>query len=147
MAGLVFASSNFVMKALGSLPPAKGIAAMQSINVTVLNPLFLAIFLGTALASLIVMIYAIARWHDSASAWLLFGGLLYLFGTFLVTIRGNMPLNDALAAVNPESADAVTAWRGYLSRWTTWSHVRAITAPAATTSLTIALCQLRRIFS
>jgi uncharacterized membrane protein len=43
-AGVFFAFSVFVMEALASLPPAQGIAAMQSINVTVLNPWFL----GTA---------------------------------------------------------------------------------------------------
>ena len=37
MAGLFCAFSNFVMKALASLPPDKGIAAMQSINVTIIN--------------------------------------------------------------------------------------------------------------
>ena len=42
--GLFFAFSSFVMKALGRLPPAKGIAAMQEINVVVLNPLFFAAF-------------------------------------------------------------------------------------------------------
>jgi hypothetical protein len=38
--GLFFAFSAFVMRALGRLPPAGGIAAMQSINVAVLNPVF-----------------------------------------------------------------------------------------------------------
>ena len=44
MAGLFFTFSNFVMKGLGNLSPVKGIAAMQSINLAVLNPLFLTIF-------------------------------------------------------------------------------------------------------
>jgi uncharacterized membrane protein len=38
IAGVFFAFSTFVMKALGSLLPAQGIAAMQSINLAVLNP-------------------------------------------------------------------------------------------------------------
>ncbi len=38
VAGVFFAFSTFVMKALGRLQPEQGIAAMQSINVTVLNP-------------------------------------------------------------------------------------------------------------
>ncbi|WP_010496926.1 hypothetical protein [Paenibacillus elgii] len=40
IAGLFFAFSTFVMSALARLPAEQGIAAMQSINVTVLNPLF-----------------------------------------------------------------------------------------------------------
>jgi uncharacterized membrane protein len=37
VAGIFFAFSNFVMKALARVSPAQGIAAMQSINVVVLN--------------------------------------------------------------------------------------------------------------
>ena len=50
MAGLFFAFSTSVMKALKTLSPACGIAAMQSINVLIINPLFLTAFLGTAVA-------------------------------------------------------------------------------------------------
>lgn len=46
--GVFFAFSSFVMKALAQLPPAQGLAAMQRINVVVLNPAFLGVFLGTA---------------------------------------------------------------------------------------------------
>jgi uncharacterized membrane protein len=50
MAGLFFAFSVSVMKALARLPSAEGIAAMQSINVAIINPVFLAVFFGTAAA-------------------------------------------------------------------------------------------------
>ncbi|MGH7600945.1 MAG: hypothetical protein ACREOI_31695, partial [bacterium] len=46
IAGVFFAFSAFVMKALSRLPPSEGIAAMQSINVAVINPVFLTVFLG-----------------------------------------------------------------------------------------------------
>jgi uncharacterized membrane protein len=46
VAGIFFAFSNFVMKALARVPPAQGIAAMQSINVVVLNRWFFAVFFG-----------------------------------------------------------------------------------------------------
>ena len=44
VAGVFFAFSTFVMGALGRLPPEQGIAAMQSINVVVLNPWFFGAF-------------------------------------------------------------------------------------------------------
>ena len=50
--GIFFAFSSFVMKALARVPAAEGIAAMQSINVVVLNPSFLSAFIGTAVLSL-----------------------------------------------------------------------------------------------
>jgi uncharacterized membrane protein len=50
MAGFFFAFSACVMNALARLPAAQGITAMQSINVTVINPLFGLAFFGTAAA-------------------------------------------------------------------------------------------------
>jgi uncharacterized membrane protein len=47
IAGVFFAFSTFVMRALGRLPPHEGIAAMQSINIVVINPWFMTAFLGT----------------------------------------------------------------------------------------------------
>ena len=49
--GVFFAFSSFVMKALARVPSPEGIAAMQSINVTVLNASFLGAFMGTAVVS------------------------------------------------------------------------------------------------
>jgi uncharacterized membrane protein len=37
--GIFYAFSSFVMPALGRLPPEQGVAAMNSISVTVINPL------------------------------------------------------------------------------------------------------------
>ena len=53
VAGVLFAFSSFVMNALARLPAAQGIAAMQSINVVVINPLFITAFLGTDAACVI----------------------------------------------------------------------------------------------
>jgi uncharacterized membrane protein len=47
VAGLFFAFSNFVMKSLARLPSDQGIAAMQNINVDVLNRWFFVVFFGT----------------------------------------------------------------------------------------------------
>ena len=52
------------------------------------------------------------------------GGIVYLAGCFLVTIVGNVPLNDALARVDPDAEGASDEWRAYLSAWTRWNHVR-----------------------
>jgi uncharacterized protein (TIGR02246 family) len=58
-----------------------------------------------------------------------------------VTIACNVPLNDALAAVDPSSADAGRVWTNYLKNWTTWNHVRTIAALAAAASFTVAICR------
>ena len=137
--GVFYAFSTFVMRALGRLPAREAIAAMQSINVAVINPLFLGVFLGTAAASLGAAVGALAWWQRPGAGYLLCGGLLYLVGTFGVTIAFNVPLNNSLAAVSPGDADAAAQWAGYLGRWTAWNHVRTAAAVAAMVSLLLAL--------
>jgi uncharacterized membrane protein len=52
--GIFYAFSSFVMAALGRLPSAQGAAAMNAINVTVINPTFMIAFMGTTLVCLVL---------------------------------------------------------------------------------------------
>lgn len=137
VAGIFFAFSTFVMKALAQLQPQEGIAAMQWINITVINPWFMTAFVGTAIACLYLSISSLVRWHSPNSTYLLLGGLLYVVGTFLVTMVFNVPLNDALAKVEPGSAEGASLWTRYLTDWTMWNHVRTLAALVAAALLTI----------
>ena len=139
IAGAFFAFSSFVMKALARIAPAEGMAAMQSINIIVLNPVFLSVFVGTAAACVLAIIFSWLRWNQPGAVYLLAGGLLYLIGTFLVTMVFNVPRNDALAAVAPADPESARLWASYLSSWTAWNHVRTVAALAAAASFSIAL--------
>ena len=68
VAGVFFAFSSFVMSALGKLPPAQGVAAMQSINLTVMNASFFIAFFGTALVCVVLAIVSGFRWQSPASS-------------------------------------------------------------------------------
>ena len=140
IAGVFFAFSSFVMNALARLQPTQGIAAMQSINITVINPLFMAAFLGTAAACIFLAVSSLLKWHQPGAAYLLLGSLLYLIGTLGVTIVFNVPLNEALARVEPDSTGGASLWANYLANWTFWNHIRTAAALAAAPSFTIALC-------
>ena len=144
MAGLFFAFSVAVMKALGTLPPAHGIAAMQSINVEIINRWFFAAFFGTAAACIIVVAVGLLRWNVAGSTFAVAGGLLYLVGTLLVTIIFNVPRNNALARALPDSPDGAALWTDYLVAWTAWNHVRTVAALAATGCLIVALVRSGR---
>lgn len=139
IAGLFFAFSTFVMTALQRLPAEQGIAAMQSINVTVLNPLFGFVFGGTALACVFMAIASLFRMGTPGAGYLLAGSLLYIVGAFLVTTAFNVPLNDSLAAVDPGSAAGAEVWSHYLSKWVAWNHVRTIASLAALASFILAI--------
>lgn len=139
IAGVFFAFSVFVMNALARLQPAQGIAAMQSINITAINPLFMVMLFGTAAACLFLAVFSLLKWHQPSTAYLLFGSLLYLVGTIFVTIAFNVPLNDALAKVQPDSPDSESLWSSYLANWTFWNHIRTIASLAAAALLTMAI--------
>lgn len=137
--GALFAFSAFVMPALKRLPPAQGIAAMQSINKLAVTPVFMTTLFGTALGCVGLGIWAVRSWGDRPAAWVLAGGALYLVGTIAVTIAANVPLNNALALVDPETREAAGQWSGYVGDWTAWNHVRVVAAIGAAGLLTVAL--------
>lgn len=137
VAGVFFAFSTFVMGALERLPPAQGIAAMQSINRVAVTPAFMTALFGTAAACLGLIGWAVISWGERPAALVLAGGALYLVGTIGVTIARNVPLNDGLAKLHPQ--DAESFWTRYLSVWTAWNHVRTAAALAAAATLSIAL--------
>ena len=139
--GIFFTFSSFVMKALARVPPAEGISAMQAINVVVLNPSFLGVFIGTAVVSLGAAGLAVAGWGRPSAPFFLGGALFYLAGTFLVTGLGNVPLNNQLAAVSATDPAALDVWERYLSRWTMWNHVRTAAAMVAALLYTLGLMQ------
>jgi uncharacterized membrane protein len=135
--GIFFAFSNFIMNALRKLPSAQGIAAMQSINVVVINPLFLTVFLGTAATCFCAAIVSLLR-GAAGAGYVLAGAALYVFGTFVVTMRCNVPRNNALARVDPDSADGFAEWDRYLPSWTAWNHVRTGAALVAAAMFAVA---------
>ncbi len=139
--GVFFAVSRFVMKALARVPSSEGIAAMQSINVVVINPSFMSAFMGTAALSFGVGGLALVGWSHPSAPYFLGGAISYFIGTFLVTMVGNVPLNNQLAGVSATDPAAVEVWKHYLARWTIWNHVRTAAAMVAALLYTLGLIQ------
>lgn len=139
MAGVFFAFSTFVMKALERIEPTQGIIAMQSINITVINPLFMMVFLGTGAVCVFALVSLLLGRYQSRAIYLIVGSLVYLVGTLGVTIVCNVPLNNALALVNPDSTEGVKLWASYLNDWTFWNHIRAAAALIASALFTISI--------
>ena len=123
--GIFFAFSSFVMKALAQLPSSEGIAAMQSINIVVINPSFMGVFMGTVVLSLCMIAIALFRWNDPSAIFFLAGAVFYIAGSFFVTASANVPLNDQLAALSTTDPTNSDIWNHYLDRWVMWNHVRA----------------------
>jgi uncharacterized membrane protein len=138
-AGVFFAFSSFVMKALARLQPAQGIAAMQSINLVAVTPAFMAALFGTAAACVALAVWAIADWDDAFSPHLLVGSACYVLGTIGLTIAYHVPRNNALAGVQPQDGKAASRWARYVSEWTRWNHMRAAASLTAAVVFTVSL--------
>ncbi|MGI8986914.1 MAG: DUF1772 domain-containing protein [Nocardioidaceae bacterium] len=139
MAGVFFAFSAIVMNALARLPATQGIAAMQSINVTAVRPAFMTALFGTAALCVALGVGGLLTWGDHRAALLIAGSAVYVTGTILLTIGYHVPLNDALADLDPADAAATSHWTGYVQGWTRWNHVRGLAALVAAAAFTVAL--------
>jgi uncharacterized membrane protein len=143
-AGVFFAFSSFVMSGLARLPPAQGIAAMQSINVTAVRPLFMSALFGTAAACLPLLVIGIRDRGEWPGLLLLVGSAFYLVGAIGLTAGYHVPRNNALMTLDPGEEEAALRWRVYLAEWTRWNHVRTLSSLAAALALTIAAAELVR---
>ncbi|MEA3437308.1 MAG: DUF1772 domain-containing protein [Thermodesulfobacteriota bacterium] len=104
------------------------IETMQSINRAIINPAFLLIFIGPFL----MQILAIYQFRGtSAMAYLLAACLCYFLGTLLVTVLGNVPLNNSLDLLNsnnmsPEQLDHTRLQ--YALKWNRLHTLRTVFA-------------------
>ncbi|MEM9346182.1 MAG: anthrone oxygenase family protein [Planctomycetota bacterium] len=139
VAGIFFTFSNFVMPALARLPKAHGTAAMQAINITVINPLAMIAMFGTGVVFIIAMLLGV-RTGQGVVFWLyLVGAALYVVGCVGVTIAGNVPLNETLAKVDPETSEAADLWDHYLARWTLFNTLRTTASALACVAYALVL--------
>ena len=135
--GLLFAFSNFVMRAIDDLPPEQSMFVMQRINEKIINPIFLGVFFGTPLLCLGIMIPTVTELNTSGHISLLVGALGYMIGPFGITMLFNVPLNNRLANVAPN--DASEAWPKYRKTWQRWNHVRTYIGIFSVTILALGL--------
>lgn len=143
IAGIFYAFSTFIMQALGRVPVPEGIRAMQTINTAIINPFFLGIFMGTALLLLVIAVAAAMNLGQPGAVLILAGAALYVLGCFAVTMALNVPLNNALAAADPASAEGAAVWARYLRDWVFWNHVRTAAALAGAVLLVLGWAQAR----
>ena len=114
LAGLYFAYAVSVMPALRSMDDATFAAVMNRINVVIVNPVFLTVFLGAP-----ALAVALLAWDRSS--WAIAGAALAVV-TLLVTVVFNIPLNNALAAGGERDA--------FETPWVLWNVVRTLTGTA-----------------
>ncbi|WMS41879.1 DUF1772 domain-containing protein [Acuticoccus sp. MNP-M23] len=137
LGGVFLAFSDFIMRSLSLTRGAGGVEAMQIINREVFRWMFMTLFLGTALVSLLIAGFSTTGLEGQARLLISSAALVYLAGCFGVTVLFNVPMNEALGRMQPESASAHAYWTEiYIPRWTFWNSVRTV---ACIFSATLAL--------
>ncbi len=122
MVGGVFLSfSDFIMRGFAQSDEVSAIDAMRGLNRTVLRSVFLTSFLGLAPLTVGVAVYAGSALTYAAAA-------TYLVSVILVTIGGNVPMNEKLDKMDKNSDEAKVYWKVYLKSWTRWNHIRTVGA-------------------
>ena len=130
IAGLFYAFSVSVMRALDGIKAEQAIAAMQSINRRIQNPVFLSTFILAPVAAAASGGLLLVLDQPRAALAFFLAATTYAVGTFLPTVAVNVPMNNALDVVKvPDGADeAARLWSDYSSRWTRWNTLRAVFA-------------------
>ena len=138
-AGVFFAFSTFVMAGLAQLAPGDGINAMKAINVKAVTPVFMSLLFGTAMLCAIAIVMALVSWGAPGAVLALLGAVIYIAGAILVTMLGNVPLNNALMRVASADTAGTALWARYLRDWTRWNHLRTLACTAAMALFIVAL--------
>lgn len=137
--GLFYGYSCSVNPGLGRLGDAAYLQAMQSINTAILNPLFFASFMGT-LVLMPCSAFMLYRQPGGNGALLfLSASILYAVGVMGVTMMGNVPLNDALAAFDVQAATPQDILRQRMAFEKPWNHFHSIRTVASVLSLVMVL--------
>ncbi len=141
VSGVFFAYSNSVVPGLDAVRPEQAITAMNSLNRTILNPLFLTTFVGPPIATVLAGILILVDGATTAGLLYLAAALVYLAGCVAPTAAVNVPLNNGLdtGTVPADLDEAGRTWHDYSHRWTRWNHVRAAASLVAVALSGIAL--------
>ena len=125
--GVFLAFSDFIMRSLALTGGHSGLEAMQVINREVFRWIFMALFLGMAVVSLIFVGFGAFTLSGPSGTLILLAGLVYLLGCFGVTVIFNVPMNEALAGMEISRDTTRDYWlQVYVPRWTFWNSVRTI---------------------
>jgi uncharacterized membrane protein len=135
LAGVFFGYAVSVNGGLARLKDKEYVAAMQSINVVILNPLFMATFMGPVI---LLPVITFLRWNTPDAFLLLAATAIYLVGVFGITAGGNVPLNEKLANCdlkNGSEKEIADARKTFEKPWNRLHTLRTLAAIAALTLL------------
>jgi uncharacterized membrane protein len=149
MAGVFGLYAHTIMRGLGKTDDRTFVAAFQSMDRAIINPLFMLTFFGALVFSGVAAVLYLRDDGGSVLPWVTAAFVLYL-AVFAITVAVNVPLNDEIkAAGDPDRIADLAAVRDafHETRWVAWNVVRAIASTVAFVCLAWALVLHGRISS
>ncbi|MFE7615159.1 DUF1772 domain-containing protein [Streptomyces sp. NPDC057496] len=129
-AGLMLTFLTSIMPGLAILPDERFTDAMRRFNEKVPGPFFLLLFFGV-IAFPAVVVFG----DDGTDRVLALAALACAVGSHLITVAGNVPLNNRLA--QSEGDDDSAARAAFEGRWNRLHRVRTLLSLAAFVLLTV----------
>ncbi|WP_137989240.1 DUF1772 domain-containing protein [Streptomyces vilmorinianum] len=129
-AGFMLIFLTGIMPALARLGDREFVDAMRRINEYVPKPVFLVVFLGVV-AFPVAAFFAPVDGRSDTQKWLVLAGLVCAVLNHLVTIGGNIPLNNALAASESTGEDPSAVRAAFEKRWNGLHLIRTVLITAA----------------
>ena len=126
MGGLYFGFSLLVMPGLSRSPDDAALRVMQQINRSI-RPVFLLLFVGSALVAAASAVAELIAWQGSLSLWRIVGDVL-IVAHFFITGGFHVPRNNAIERLSPDAAADLRTWRVTARQWTIGNHVRGWSA-------------------
>ena len=124
--GVFFTYSNSVVPGLDNADAEKAVEAMRRINIAIINPTFLATFVGPVITAAVTGFLLLGLDEQNSAYLFLAGAVVYLIGCLIITGRINIPLNNALE--NSTSTDWPQRWADFSPRWRRWNAVRTLSS-------------------
>ncbi len=124
-AGLFYAWAVSVIPGTKQIQSITYMETMQSINKAIINPAFFLIFFGSLFAMAGASFFEFSN-DKTVFTIILLATFIYLVGTLVVTVFGNVPLNEELEALrlNELSSDRIENFRNYYE--TKWNRLHMI---------------------
>lgn len=126
-AGLCFTWSNAVTPGIGRLDNSGFLKAFQAMNRAIINGQFIIVFIGP---TVLLGVNAFLFKSNSATFWFfLIAAIVFFIGIGLITVFGNVPLNEMLDKSNLESLSTLelqTLRNNFEHPWNRWHTLRTI---------------------
>ncbi len=143
-AGLCFTWSNAVSPGIGKLNNLGFLQSFQQMNRTIINPAFIVVFFGPFLINLLNLY--LFKSTSNTLVWLLaVATIIYFIGVVLITILGNVPLNEMLDKTDLSTAnmDQLKSLRVHFE--VKWNRLHLIRTLASTISFLLLILSLSLI--